>query len=64
MENMNNLGFGRTRVEFRVPSRSLIGYRSQFLTETRGDRSAQHTVRRLDRAATAASCSGARVVRS
>jgi GTP-binding protein len=36
MENMNNLGFGRTRMEFLVPSRSLIGYRSQFLTETRG----------------------------
>jgi len=36
MEKMNALGFGRTRLEFRVPARSLIGYRSQFLTETRG----------------------------
>jgi GTP-binding protein len=27
---------GRTRMEFRAPTRSLIGYRSQFLTDTRG----------------------------
>jgi len=33
---MSNLGFGRARVEFRVPARGLIGFRSQFLTETRG----------------------------
>ncbi|MEB2311659.1 MAG: translational GTPase TypA [Sorangiineae bacterium] len=36
MLKMNNLGFGRARMEFRVPSRALIGFRSQFLTETRG----------------------------
>ena len=36
MSGMSNLGFGRARVEFRVPSRGLIGFRSQFLTETRG----------------------------
>jgi GTP-binding protein len=36
MLKMSNLGFGRARVEFRVPSRALIGFRSQFLTETRG----------------------------
>ncbi|HMA97372.1 MAG TPA: EF-Tu/IF-2/RF-3 family GTPase, partial [Polyangiaceae bacterium] len=36
MLRMNNLGFGRARIEFRVPSRALIGFRSQFLTETRG----------------------------
>ena len=29
-------GSGRTRLEFRVPARGLIGYRSQFLTDTRG----------------------------
>lgn len=29
-------GPGRTRMEFRVPTRSLIGYRSEFLTQTRG----------------------------
>ncbi len=36
MMNMNNKGSGRTRLEFRVPSRGLIGYRSEFLTDTRG----------------------------
>ncbi|MCA9601884.1 MAG: translational GTPase TypA, partial [Myxococcales bacterium] len=36
MVKMANLGFGRTRMEFRVPSRGLIGFRSRFLTETRG----------------------------
>ncbi|MCC6214748.1 MAG: translational GTPase TypA [Polyangiaceae bacterium] len=36
MTKMTNLGFGRARLEFRVPSRGLIGFRSQFLTETRG----------------------------
>jgi len=36
MEGMHNLGFGRSRVEFVLPSRALIGYRSQFLTQTRG----------------------------
>jgi len=36
MDRMNALGFGRTRLEFVIPSRALIGYRSQFLTETRG----------------------------
>jgi GTP-binding protein len=36
MDKMANLGFGRTRMEFRVPARGLIGYRSQFMTETRG----------------------------
>jgi GTP-binding protein len=33
---MANLGFGRARLEFVVPSRGLIGFRSAFLTETRG----------------------------
>jgi GTP-binding protein len=36
MIKLGNLGFGRTRMEFRVPSRGLIGFRSAFLTETRG----------------------------
>ncbi len=36
MMKMQNLGFGRTRMEFKVPSRGLIGFRSSFLTETRG----------------------------
>jgi len=34
--NMRNHGYGRVRIEFRVPSRGLIGLRSQLLTDTRG----------------------------
>jgi GTP-binding protein len=36
MTKMSQAGSGRARVEFRVPSRGLIGLRSRFLTETRG----------------------------
>jgi GTP-binding protein len=36
MLNMRNHGSGRVRLEFRVPSRGLIGLRSELLTETRG----------------------------
>ncbi len=36
MVNMVNHGTGRVRLEFRIPSRGLIGFRSQFLTDTRG----------------------------
>ena len=36
MTRMANHGSGRVRLEFRIPSRGLIGFRSQFLTETRG----------------------------
>ncbi len=36
MLKMNNPGSGRVRLEYRIPSRGLIGFRSQFLTETRG----------------------------
>ncbi len=34
--NINNRGSGRTRAEFRIPARGLIGYHSEFLTDTRG----------------------------
>ena len=34
--NMVNHGYGRVRIEFRVPSRGLIGLRGQLLTDTRG----------------------------
>ncbi len=34
--NMHNHGYGRVRIEFHVPSRGLIGLRSQLLTDTRG----------------------------
>jgi GTP-binding protein len=36
MTKMVNHGSGRIRLEFRIPARGLIGFRSQFLTETRG----------------------------
>ena len=36
MTNMNTKGSGRTRLEFRMPARGLIGYRSEFMTDTRG----------------------------
>jgi GTP-binding protein len=36
MQKMQNNGKGRVRLEFRIPSRGLIGFRSQFLTDTRG----------------------------
>ena len=36
LAQMVNHGSGRVRMEFRIPSRGLIGLRSQLLTETRG----------------------------
>ncbi|NBC16048.1 MAG: translational GTPase TypA [Bacteroidetes bacterium] len=36
MRNMINNGSGRIRLEFLVPSRGLIGYRTEFLTDTKG----------------------------
>jgi GTP-binding protein TypA/BipA len=36
MENMVNHGTGWVRIEFLVPTRGLIGFRTEFITETRG----------------------------
>ena len=36
MTKMINHGHGRVRMEFEVPSRGLIGFRNEFLTETKG----------------------------
>ncbi len=36
MVNLVNHGSGRVRMEFTIPSRSLIGYRNEFLTDTKG----------------------------
>jgi GTP-binding protein len=36
MTKMVNHGSGRSRMEFRIPARGLIGFRSQFLTDTKG----------------------------
>ncbi|WP_018156760.1 translational GTPase TypA [Demetria terragena] len=42
MEQMTNHGTGWIRMEFKVPARGLIGFRTQFLTETRGTGIAHH----------------------
>jgi GTP-binding protein len=42
MENMSNHGTGWVRIDFTVPARGLIGFRTQFLTETRGTGIAHH----------------------
>jgi GTP-binding protein len=36
MQKMHNHGYGRVRIEFVIPSRGLIGLRSELLTDTRG----------------------------
>jgi GTP-binding protein len=36
MQDMRPSAPGRTRLEYRIPARGLIGYRSQFMTDTRG----------------------------
>ena len=36
MTNLQNHGSGRVNMEFSIPSRGLIGFRSQFLTDTQG----------------------------
>src|SRR5207248_6299400 len=36
LEQMVNHGAGWVRMEYRVPARGLIGFRTEFLTETRG----------------------------
>ncbi|VAX29416.1 GTP-binding protein TypA/BipA, partial [hydrothermal vent metagenome] len=42
MLKMQNNGHGRAVLEFRIPSRGLIGFRSQFLTDTRGTGLSNH----------------------
>ena len=36
LKNMNSISNGSTRLEFYMPSRGLIGYRGDFMTDTRG----------------------------
>jgi len=36
MVNLQNNGYGRVTLQFKIPSRGLIGFRSQFLTDTKG----------------------------
>jgi GTP-binding protein len=42
MEHMGGHGSGRVRLEYVVPARGLIGFRTQFLTDTRGTGIANH----------------------
>ena len=37
MTNMYNDGKGNVRMEYRIPTKGLIGFRSAFLTATRGE---------------------------
>ena len=37
LRNMSPLSGGYTRLEFRIPSRGLIGYRNEFMTDTKGN---------------------------
>ena len=43
MSNMIEIGNGYTRVEFEIPARGLIGYRTQFLTDTKGEGVLNHS---------------------
>ena len=47
MEQVVNHGTGWIRMEYVVPARGLIGFRTEFLTETRGDGAAPSRVRGL-----------------
>src|SRR4051812_43600486 len=48
MEQMVNHGTGWVRVEFLVPSRGLIGFRTEFLTDTRGTGIAHHVFEKYE----------------
>ncbi|MGL5857178.1 MAG: translational GTPase TypA [Angustibacter sp.] len=48
MEQMTNHGTGWVRMEFLVPSRGLIGFRTEFLTDTRGTGIAHHVFERYE----------------
>lgn len=43
MKAMNPTGDGQTRIEFEIPARGLIGFRSQFLTDTKGEGVMNHS---------------------
>jgi len=48
MEQMVNHGTGWVRMEFLVPARGLIGFRTEFLTDTRGTGIAHHVFERYE----------------
>ena len=43
MTSMNPIGDGYTRIEFEIPARGLIGYRNEFLTDTKGEGVMNHS---------------------
>lgn len=43
MKAMNPTGDGQTRIEFEIPARGLIGFRGQFLTDTKGEGIMNHS---------------------
>ena len=43
MTNMVPMGAGFTRIEFEIPARGLIGYRTEFLTDTKGEGVLNHS---------------------
>lgn len=43
MTSMTPTGDGQTRIEFEIPARGLIGFRSQFLTDTKGEGVLNHS---------------------
>ncbi|MGH1601274.1 translational GTPase TypA [Campylobacter majalis] len=43
MTSMSPTGDGQTRIEFEIPARGLIGFRSQFLTDTKGEGVMNHS---------------------
>lgn len=43
MKAMNPMGEGYARLEFEIPARGLIGYRSEFLTDTKGEGVMNHS---------------------
>jgi len=43
MTSMTPTGDGQTRIEFEIPARGLIGFRSQFLTDTKGEGIMNHS---------------------
>ncbi len=49
MEHMTNHGTGWVRMEYLVPARGLIGFRTEFLTETRGTGLMHHVFDRWER---------------
>ena len=42
MVNMESAEIGHTKIEFKIPARGIIGYRTEFLTDTKGEGTMNH----------------------